>query len=114
MSANKRKGDGFERDVVAVLRAHGHPDAERVLRLGAREDRGDITGIGAVHLDCKNQREWHVAAWVDEVVAEAPSGTLPVVIIKRPRADASRAYAVVELHTFARLCIGPWLRRFAR
>lgn len=107
MSAEKRKGDVFERGVAVVFRACGHPDAERVLRLGARDDRGDITGIGAVHLDCKNHARLQLAAWVDEVVAEAPPGTLPCVVVKRARAPIARAYVVIELATFARLIAPP-------
>lgn len=105
MGTAKRKGDAFERACVAVFRDNGHPYAERVLRLGARDDRGDISGLSGVpvHVDCKARNRFDLNVWVDEVVAEAPTGTIPVVVLKRPRAHASRAYAVVELATFARM-----------
>ena len=43
--AMKAKGSAFERDVVAFLRDHGHPFAERHYGAGRPEDVGDIDGI---------------------------------------------------------------------
>jgi hypothetical protein len=119
VSAAKRKGDGFEREVARVFREHGHPDAERVLRLGAREDRGDIANVVGFHIDCKARADVaHLSTWVDEGVREVEAlrviaqarvpgvlvhSLVPVVVVKRMGKPAERAYAVVELATFAEL-----------
>jgi hypothetical protein len=103
MSANKRKGDTFERDVVAVLRAHGFPHAERVLRLGAHEDRGDVDGLVGFHVDCKNQKRHDFAGWLDACKREACDGVIPVVVVKRRLKPIADAYVVLELGAFADL-----------
>ncbi len=53
-SAPKRKGSAFERDVVAYLREHGFPDAERAYGAGRPEDIGDVVGIPGVTVEVKN------------------------------------------------------------
>ena len=103
MSAEKRKGDAFEREVIRVLRANGFPYAERVLRLGAHDDRGDIIGVPGFHIDCKARRRFELSTWVDEVVTEAPEDAVPIIVLKRPGASPDRAYVIVELATFARV-----------
>jgi len=107
MSKEKAKGDAFERAVAAVFRRCGHPHAERVLRLGARDDRGDITGLAGViplHLDCKNHARLELAAWLDECREEAQRvHACPAVIVKRKGRTAERAYVVMDLEDFAYL-----------
>ena len=104
MNAPKRKGDGFEREVARVFREHGHPEAERMLGLGRHRDDGDIANVVGMHIDCKSRADVaHLSVWVDEVCRECPSGSMPVVIVKRRGKPAERAYAVVELATFAEM-----------
>ena len=76
--------------------------AERVLRLGAREDRGDITGIPGLHSTAKTVRTWDIAVWMDELVHEA-DGTIPTLIVKRPRRPTEDAYVICRLSDFANL-----------
>lgn len=105
MSAHS-KGAGFERDVVAVLRAAGHRYAERGYRLGAHDDRGDIDGIPGYAFECRNRKEIALAGWMDEIRGEALTlGVIPVLVVKRRMQPASRAYAVLELSTFAELIL---------
>jgi Holliday junction resolvase len=119
MSAEKRKGDAFEREVVRVLNEHGHPYAERALQLGRHDDRGDIAGIPGFYLDAKNHARLQLATWVDEARAEVLAlnrdaiarlglfhhnvvhPLVPVVVVKRRGKGAEHAYAVLELATFA-------------
>jgi hypothetical protein len=120
MSAEKRKGDAFERDVVRVLNEHGHPHAERALQLGRHDDRGDIAGIPGFYFETKNHARLQLAVWVDEVrqqtraLARAVSVRLgllhdeihpliPVVVVKRKGKSAEHAYVIVELCEFAEL-----------
>lgn len=98
------KGSKFERDVVAVLRAAGHRYAERGYRLGAPDDRGDIDGIPGFAFECRNRQRIELAGWLDEIRTEAAVlDVLPVLVVKRRGHGAERAYAVLELETFARL-----------
>lgn len=98
---NKARGDAFERAVVAVLRECGH-DVERTLRLGAHDDRGDITGMHPFIIDCKARNRFDLGGWLDELTIEAAVNTLvPVVVVKRYGKGAARAYAVMELQAFA-------------
>jgi len=106
VSAQKAKGDAFERDVVAVLRAHGHPHAERALRLGAHADYGDITGVPGFHIECKNHARIELGAWLHLAVLEAwriDSRPTPVLVVKRRAKPAEKAYVVLQLEDFADL-----------
>jgi len=109
MSKEKAKGDAFERAVAAVFRMNGHPHAERVLRLGARDDRGDITGLASaipLHLDCKNHARLELAAWLDECREEASHvGACAAVIVKRRGRTADSAYVILALEDFAFLVV---------
>lgn len=104
MSAAKRKGDAFERDVCRVFNERGHVNVERVLGLGRHRDDGDVTNELGLHIDCKARADVaHLSVWVDEVVREAPAGIVPVVVVKRRGKAAEHAYVVIELATFAEL-----------
>jgi len=107
MSAAKRKGDGFERDVARVFREHGWPEAERMLGLGRHRDDGDIANVLGFHIDTKARADVaHLSLWVDEVCREC-NGNVPVVVVKRARKPTERAYVVIELATFADLIAEP-------
>jgi hypothetical protein len=100
VSAEKRKGDAFERDVARVLAHHGFPYAERMLQLGRHTDRGDIAGVPGFYIDTKNQARHQLGVWVDEVCEQAGE-LVPVVVVKRKGRAADHAYVVLELATFA-------------
>jgi Holliday junction resolvase len=102
----KAKGDRFERDVVAVLKAHGHRYAERALRLGAHEDHADVAGIPGFHIECKNHARIELGAWMAMATLEAariPSRPVPVLVVKRKMKPADKAYVVMQLEDFATL-----------
>ncbi len=105
-SPEKRKGDGFERAVVTVLRDAGHLYAERAYGAGRPADVGDIDGLPGFVIECKAHRALDLAGWVDEAIAEAGrvgDDVVPVVVAKRRGKPTERAYVVLELATFARL-----------
>lgn len=100
----KKLGDQWERDVVTTLRAMGFPLAERYLRLGAHDDRGDIDGFPGWLMECKNTGVLRLPEWIDEAKREAahhPVPPTPVLIVKRRGFPAIRGYAVMELADFA-------------
>lgn len=104
-NAAKRKGDAFERDVVAYLRDQGFPYVERAYGAGRPDDVGDLDGIPGWCFELKNHARHDLPGWIDEVrceqaVARAQYG---VVVVKRRGHQAARAYAVMELEQLARL-----------
>lgn len=100
-----KKGPKHEADVVAWLKDHGFPYAERRV-MGGTRDRGDIAGIPGVVLELKNCNRVELAAWVDEARAEAANAGVDVwaVIAKRKgKGDPGESYVVTNLATFAAL-----------
>lgn len=55
--------------MVAYLREHGFPHAERRLA-GSAVDRGDIAGMPGVVVEVKNCARTDLAGWLDEAVLE--------------------------------------------
>ena len=108
-SPQRRKGDGFERDVVAYLQAHGFPWVERAYGAGRPADVGDLDGIPAWCLELKNHARLSLAEWCDEAEAERVNGRREhwAVIFKRKQKPVSAAYVVMDLETFAHLVSGP-------
>jgi hypothetical protein len=103
--AMKAKGSAFERDVVAYLKANGHPYAERHYGAGRPEDVGDIDGIPGWTVECKAHKALALAGWTDEAERERVNGRQPfaAVIAKRRNKPTADAYVIVSLEQFARL-----------
>lgn len=104
--APKRAGDAWERAVVAYLREHGYPYADRAYGAGRADDRGDIDGVAGWVLQCKATREVDVAAAL--AAAERQLQALPdrrfnlaAGIVKRRNHSTGEAYVVMTLATFA-------------
>jgi hypothetical protein len=101
----KAKGSAFEREVVRVLRGHGHPRAERAYGAGRPRDVGDVAGVSGFAVEVKAHRSIDLAGWCDEAAREATNvgaGTVGVVA-KRRRRPAEDAYVVLRLADFAEL-----------
>lgn len=81
-SASKRKGAAFEALVVGYLR-QWWPNAARTLA-GARDDRGDVSGVPLV-MELKNHKTVDLAGWWKEAEAEMHNAcaTRAVVVHKR-------------------------------
>lgn len=97
---SKQKGTAAESAVVAWMRDHGAPAAERRALAGNR-DLGDITGLGpGICVEVKACRDMSLAAWVDEVQVEAANADadVPVVIHKRRgRGDVGEWYFTMRV-----------------
>jgi hypothetical protein len=105
--AMKAKGSQFERDVVAVLRSHGWPHAERSYGAGRPRDVGDIDGLPGFCIEVKNCKRIELASFMDEAATEASNvilpNTWPVVVVKRRGKGAERAFAVMDLAVWSAL-----------
>jgi Holliday junction resolvase len=105
-AAPKHRGSAFEREVVEVLRANGHPYAKRAYGAGKPKDTGDIDGVRGYAIECKAHRAMALAAWMDEAIAEAANagpGVVPVVVAKRRGKPTSEAYVILRLADFGLL-----------
>lgn len=104
-NAAKRKGDTFERDVVAYLREQGFPYVERAYGAGRPEDVGDLDGIPGWVFELKNHKSIDLAGWVDEARREQANARAQfgVVVAKRRGRQAREAYVVMDLEQLARL-----------
>jgi hypothetical protein len=101
----RAKGNRFENGVVDYLRGAGFPQAARCLA-GATADRGDISGVPGIVLECKNANRLDLAGWMAEARREAENAGLPrfaVIGKRRGIADVAESYAVVPLWLLAEL-----------
>ena len=103
-SPQARKGSEFERQVVAFLKANGHPFAERAYGAGRPEDAGDIDGLVGWCLELKNHVKLDLSGWIDEAEVECENGRrrFAAVIAKRRQKRTAESYVVMTLDTFAR------------
>jgi Holliday junction resolvase len=101
MSASRRKGTSFETEVVRYLNEHGHPYAERRALYGG-EDRGDVTGIPGLMIECKAVREVELAKFMDEVEVQTKNAhaDLGVAVVKRRMRPVKDAYVVMSFEQF--------------
>ena len=98
--AMKVKGSAFEREVVRVLREHGHPHAARAYGAGCPQDVGDVAGLDGFVIEAKCHKALDLAGWSDEAAREAGNagpGVVPVVVTKRRGRPTEDAYAVLRL-----------------
>jgi hypothetical protein len=117
--ANKRKGAGFEIDVVQFLRDR-HLHAERLTKTG-REDEGDavvrVHGL-AVVMEAKNEKSIDLSGYMREATLEArqwearrihepqPADlVIGTAVIKRRNHSVSKSYVVMEADDFAALLL---------
>jgi len=101
---HKRKGTAWETAVVEFLRGHGHPYAERRALAGSA-DKGDVTGVPSVMIECKAEKSITLATYADEVKTQTANAdaSIGVAVVKRRGRPASDAYVVMTLDQFARM-----------
>jgi hypothetical protein len=99
MSRTERaKGARGERELVALLREHGWPDAARTSDGNRQHGRGDIrNGPQGVHLESKRQETTSIWAWISQATDEAPDGCIPVVAFRRSRSPWMACLPLEEL-----------------
>jgi hypothetical protein len=107
-SPERRKGTGFELEIVNFLRTHGFPMAGRAYGAGRPDDVGDINGVAGWCLEAKNHKSLDLAGWCSEAAAESANARTSwwAVIAKRRNRPVSDAYVVMPLEQFARLLAG--------
>jgi hypothetical protein len=78
-AANRKRGQRAEVAVVNYLRAQGWPDARRYLSGDGRQP-GDIDWHPLICLEVKDVAASAWPTWCRQAFAEAPAGTVPVVV----------------------------------
>ena len=87
----RRKGVVGEREVAALLEAHGWT-------VRGLEGQGDhlatkltvsegAEGSWTLHVECKRQERLQLWQWIEQANREAPPGTVPVVVFRRSRGE---------------------------
>lgn len=112
--AAKRKGAGFETDIVEWFRSLGYT-ASRLARRG-KNDEGDVAvdlGDTIFVIEAKNVQKISLSEWLAESQVEAgayaqargldPARVIPLVVVKRRMKGVSQSYAVIELQTLTRI-----------
>ena len=89
MSGRERmKGAVAEREVCRILHEHGWPDARRTHDGREQAQRGDVAnGPAGVHLELKRHERLNVPKAFDQLLADCPTGVLPV-LVHRPSRHA--------------------------
>ena len=96
---NKAKGSRWESEVRDYLADRLPYRVERI-PAGAALDRGDLTGVPGVAIECKNEQKHDLAGWVEEATVEARNvgeDVLPVVVAKRRGKGAADGYVVMPV-----------------
>ena len=101
-NSSKVKGSQYERDVVAYLKAHGFPKAQRRYGAGATNDTGDVHGVPDFVLELKAEKAIDLAGYMDETETEKLNAneTYGAAIIKRRNRNVSQSYVVMDLASF--------------
>jgi len=101
---SKRKGTAWESQVVAYLQEHGQPYAERRALCGT-SDKGDVSGILGVMIECKAEKTVTLGAYADEVKVQTANAhaSIGVAVVKRRNRGPADAYVVMSLAQFAEM-----------
>jgi hypothetical protein len=98
--SNNSRGKAWMRDVVTALRSIGYQAAEII----NSHHRGDITGCGDIHVECKYVQSWeYLSSYIDKAEDEAEARELPtsVVWVKRHgHGDPLEGYCVQRAKQF--------------
>ena len=92
-----RRGADWEQKVADYLK-EAFPLAERRVKNG-RYDRGDITGLGSVVIECKDERSIDLPGYLAELEVEmANAGAdFGFVFVKNRRHGVGAGYAVMSI-----------------
>jgi len=100
-----KKGPHWEARIVAYLREHGAPHAERRV-MGGASDKGDVAGIPGVVIEAKNAAALSLAGWLDEAEAERVNARAELAVVwhhRRGKASPGDGYVTMSGATLVRL-----------
>lgn len=100
MSAHHRnKGAGGEREVQAILNAHGIPAKRTFSQIAG--DRPDLSGTPGYAFECKRVKQ-NISVWacIEQAERQATPDEIPVLAFRR---DRGQWYAAIPLEHLAEL-----------
>lgn len=80
---SKRKGNGGEREVARILRAHGFEDARRGLQYQSGQVEADVEGMPLVHLEVKRVEALNIHKAMEQSRRDAKPGEMPWVLHRK-------------------------------
>jgi hypothetical protein len=101
----KQKGTAAETAVVAYLREHGFPTAERRALAGSG-DKGDVSGVVGCVIEIKNVQRTALAEWIEEARKEAAAAHAPVWAVwhkRRGKGSPAEWFVTMTGEMFVRL-----------
>lgn len=107
MSASKKKGTWWESAVVGYLQTWWSGAERRAL--SGVSDKGDVSGLPGIVIECKNERAISLAGYLDEAEAEARNAGADfgcAWIHRRGRSSPAAGYVVISGETFVKLLRG--------
>lgn len=105
MDKPKQKGTAAETAVVAYLREHGFPNAERRALAGSG-DKGDVSGVVGCVIEIKSCARTELAAWIEEARKEAAAAHAPVWAVwhkRRGKGSPAEWFVTMTGEQFVRL-----------
>ena len=108
---SKRKGGQFERDIAKKFQDRYGVELKRTPQSGgfakksdkADDYRGDITIVDtkqmlALHIECKNTKNWSLPTWLRQAEEDCPSDRTPIVVFHQH--NTSKNYVCLSLEDF--------------
>lgn len=79
--AERRKGAAAEREVAAIFREHGWPEAKRSGDAGQAD--GDLDHTGPFYVEVRRRETLAIPAWLREIEDECPPGKRRLLVFRR-------------------------------
>ena len=84
MIHSRNKGAAGERELAAVFRAAGYPDARRGQQHAGGPDSPDVVGgPPGIHWECKRVESGNPYVWHDQAVRDSEGKAVPIVAHRR-------------------------------
>ena len=93
--AQRRKGGVGEREVAAIFREHGWPEAKRSGDAGQLD--GDLDHTDPFYVEVRRRERLDIPAWLREIAEECPADKRPLLVFRRSREGW---HACLPLHDF--------------
>lgn len=106
---SRRKGANSERELAGILtaglQALGHDIEVRRTPASGGKTKGDLYGLPGYHVEAKRREKIAIHQWMAQAEADAPEGSIPLVIFRRSHEPWS---VVLSLDAFIPLISSSW------
>lgn len=105
VNRSRQKGTAYETEIVNYLRGRGWVHAER-RALSGNNDRGDISGLVGVCIECKAAKTHDLPGWLNQLETETANSGADIGLLfirRRGTSDRSKDYVVMTAHQATKL-----------